>query len=73
MVGTSVFISFAAGATPREIATRAGHSSVVTVLDRYGHLFPGSEDRVNAALDALAVNVGAESGGKVLRLGQTGS
>ncbi|HEV3131893.1 MAG TPA: hypothetical protein VGY51_08025 [Acidimicrobiales bacterium] len=34
---------------------RAGHSSVVTVLDRYGHLFPGSEDKVNDALDAMAV------------------
>jgi integrase len=70
---TAVALWIAAGATPREIATRAGHSSVVTVLDRYGHLFPGSEDRVNAALDALAENVGAESGGKVLRLGQTSS
>jgi hypothetical protein len=26
----------------------------VTVLDRYGHLLPGSEDKVNAALDAIA-------------------
>ena len=39
-------------ASPKEIAARAGHTSVVTVLDRYGHLLPGSED-VNAALDAL--------------------
>jgi hypothetical protein len=28
--------------------------SVVTVLDRYGHLLPGSEDKVNTALDAMA-------------------
>jgi hypothetical protein len=41
-------------ASPREIAARAGHSSVVTVLDRYGHLLPGSEDKVNDALDAMA-------------------
>jgi hypothetical protein len=26
----------------------------VTVLDRYGYLLPGSEDKVNDALDALA-------------------
>ena len=39
----------AAGASPKEIAARAGHASVVTVLDRYGHLLPGSEDRVNDA------------------------
>jgi len=44
----------AAGASPKEIATRAGHSSVVTVLDRYGHLLPGSEEKVTDALDALA-------------------
>lgn len=24
----------------------AGHSSVATVFDRYGHLFPGGEDPV---------------------------
>jgi integrase len=52
---TAVALWIAAGASPREIAVRAGHSSVVTVLDRYGHLLPGSEDRVNDALDALAV------------------
>src|SRR5262245_42459963 len=44
----------AAGASPKEIAARAGHSSVVTVLDRYGHLLPGSEERVTDALDGLA-------------------
>jgi integrase len=51
---TAVALWIAAGASPKEIAGRAGHSSVVTVLDRYGHLLPGSEDKVNAALDALA-------------------
>lgn len=51
---TAVALWIAAGASPREVASRAGHTSVVTVLDRYGHLLPGSEDRVNAALDALA-------------------
>lgn len=51
---TAVALWIAAGASPNEIAARAGHSSVVTVLDRYGHLLPGMEDRVNDALDALA-------------------
>jgi integrase len=51
---TAVSLWIAAGASPKEVASRAGHSSVVTVLDRYGHLLPGSEDRVNDALDALA-------------------
>jgi hypothetical protein len=44
----------AAGASPKEIAARARHSSVVTVLDRYGHLLPGSEESVTDALDAMA-------------------
>jgi integrase len=54
---TAVALWIAAGASPREIASRAGHSSVVTVLDRYGHLLPGSEDKVNDALDAMASGV----------------
>ena len=32
----------------------AGHTSVSFTLDRYGHLLPGSEQRLNDALDALA-------------------
>lgn len=51
---TAISLWIAAGASPKEIATRAGHTSVATVLDRYGHLLPGSEDRVNDALDAMA-------------------
>src|ERR1039458_7122605 len=41
-----------AGANPKEVAVRAGHTSVAFTLDRYGHLFPGSESRTNDALDA---------------------
>lgn len=40
--------------TGEEVAARAGHTSVVTVLDRYGHLLPGTQERVTDALDALA-------------------
>lgn len=54
---TAVALWIAAGASPKELATRAGHSSVAFTLDRYGHLLPGSEDRVNDALDALASDV----------------
>ncbi len=39
---------------PKEVAARAGHTSVSFTLDRYGHLLPGSEQRLNDALDALA-------------------
>jgi len=50
---TAVALWIAAGASPKEVADRAGHRSVVTVLDRYGHLLPGTEERVNDALDEL--------------------
>ena len=59
---TAVALWIAAGASPREIASRAGHSSVVTVLDRYGHLLPGSEDHVNDALDLLAEQANQATG-----------
>lgn len=65
---TAVALWIAAGATPNEIAARAGHSSVVTVLDRYGHLLPGSEERVNAALDALAEGVQPTLDAEIRRL-----
>jgi integrase len=51
---TAVALWIAAGASPKEIAVRAGHTSVTTVLDRYGHLFPGHEAHVVDALDAMA-------------------
>jgi hypothetical protein len=45
---------------PKEVAVRAGHTPVSVVLDRYGHLLPGTEERVNEALDAVA-NAAARS------------
>ena len=36
---TAISLWCSAGATPNEVAARAGHSSVTTVLDRYGHCF----------------------------------
>lgn len=52
---TAVALWIAAGAAPNEIAGRAGHSSVVTVLNQYGHLLPGHDDAVNDALDVMAL------------------
>jgi site-specific recombinase XerC len=51
---TAVALWIAAGANPKEVAARAGHASVSFTLDRYGHLLPGSEQRLNDALDDLA-------------------
>ena len=50
----------AAGATPVEVAARAGHASTVTVLDRYGHLLPSTSVAVTSALDAMARAAHAE-------------
>ena len=37
---TAVALWIAAGASPTEVAARAGHASTSFVLDRYGHLLP---------------------------------
>jgi integrase len=50
---SAVALWIAAGASAKEIATRAGHTSVSVVLDRYGHLLPGTEERVTDALDTF--------------------
>ena len=43
----------AAGAGPKEVATRAGHTSVSFTLDRYGHLYPDADQALRDRLDAL--------------------
>ena len=50
---SAVALWIAAGASAREIATRAGHTSVSVVLDRYGHLLPGTDERTTDALELL--------------------
>ena len=51
---TAVTLWIAAGANPKQIAVRAGHTSVSVVLDRYGHLFPDNDDALVAALEGTA-------------------
>ena len=51
---SAVALWIAAGASAKEVAVRAGHTSVSVVLDRYGHLLPGTEEKVTDALDAMA-------------------
>jgi transposase InsO family protein len=38
-----VALWIAAGANPKEVSARAGHSSVSFTLDRYGHLYPEAD------------------------------
>jgi hypothetical protein len=58
-----------------EIATRAGHTSVSVVLDRYGHLLPGTEERTTDALELLgraAANGLCDKRATVLKMGPIG-
>jgi integrase len=50
---TAVALWIAAGASPKEVAVRAGHSSVSFTLDRYGHLYPESDTALRDRLDAI--------------------
>lgn len=54
---SAISMWIAAGWTPKEIATRAGHTSTSFVLDRYGHLF---EDHDDAALDKFDAFIAPE-------------
>jgi hypothetical protein len=50
---TAVALWIAARATPKEVAARAGHTSVSFTLDRYGHLYPDADQALRDRLDAL--------------------
>src|SRR4029450_11631075 len=49
---TAVALWIAAGANPKEVAARAGHTSVSFTLDRYGHLYPDADQVLRDRLDA---------------------
>ena len=53
---TAVALWIAAGAGPKEVAARAGHTSVSFTLDRYGHLFEGHDETLLERLDAMAIS-----------------
>ena len=49
---TAVALWIAQGANPKQVAARAGHTSVAFTLDRYGHLFPEEDEAMVTGLDA---------------------
>jgi hypothetical protein len=66
---TAVALWIAAGANPKEVSVRAGHTSVAFTLDRYGHLFESHDDELRDRLDAmLAQGLQAVPGGTVVEL-----
>jgi hypothetical protein len=54
---TAVALWIAAGASPKEVARRAGHTSVKTVLDVYGHLYDEADVALREHLEAMFVPV----------------
>jgi integrase len=50
---TFASLMIAAGVNAKALSTFMGHSSITITLDRYGHLFPGSEDQAAELLDAF--------------------
>ena len=50
----------AAGVNPKALSTFMGHASISITLDRYGHLFPGSEDEAAELADAYLERVDPE-------------
>ncbi len=49
---TCASLLIAAGAHPKAIQVRLGHSSIQITMDRYGHLLPSVDDALAGALDA---------------------
>jgi len=49
---TFATLMIAAGVNGKALQTFMGHSSITVTLDRYGHLFPGSEEEAAGLLDA---------------------
>jgi integrase len=49
---TFASLMIAAGVNAKALSTFMGHASITMTLDRYGHLFPGSEDEAAGLLDA---------------------
>jgi integrase len=57
----------AAGLNAKALSAYMGHASITITLDRYGHLFPGSEEQAAVLLDiylgaATGAQTGAQSG-----------
>ena len=59
---TFASLMIAAGVNAKALSTFLGHASVTITLDRYGHLFPGSEQEAAGLLDSyLERSVGGGS------------
>ena len=55
---TAATIAIQAGAHPKALQMRMGHSSIMVTLDRYGHLMPGADEALSDSIDQLIVAQG---------------
>lgn len=51
---SSVAMAIRVGAHPKAIQARAGHASIRTTLDIYGHLFPGADEELARRMEEFA-------------------
>jgi integrase len=51
---TAAALAIRAGAHPKSIADRLGHSSISVSMDLYGHLFPAVDEALAERLDEMA-------------------
>jgi hypothetical protein len=65
---TAVALWIAAGANPKEVAARAGHTSVIFTLDRYGHLYRSRMRPSASGWDAIYSAGQFDRGSVVVRL-----
>ena len=50
---TAVARWIATGVNPKQVSTRAGHTSVSFTFDRCGHLFEDADETLGGLLDAV--------------------
>lgn len=50
---TAATIAIQAGAHPKALQARMGHSSITVTMDRYGHLMPGADKALADSIDQL--------------------
>jgi integrase len=52
-------LMIAAGVNAKALSTYMGHASITITLDRYGHMFPGNEEKAAGLLDAYLARADA--------------
>jgi integrase len=65
---SAVALAIQAGAHPMAIKEMAGHSSITTTFDVYGHLFETLQERTGEAMDAIFRQAAAARPGMVVRI-----